>query len=145
MANKPTPLKENSQIQLRQEAFFSGPLPPPEALSRYEKVLPGAADRIVAMAEKQSAHRIEIEKITIKARARDSLLGVVSGFLIGVTALLVCAYNVTSGYPFSGSLIGASGLGGLVGVFVYGTRESRAERERKNKERVKQKEPSERT
>lgn len=28
-----------------------GPLPPPNALEAYEKILPGAADRILAMAE----------------------------------------------------------------------------------------------
>lgn len=31
---------------------FSGPMPPPSILSGYEKILPGAADRILSMAEK---------------------------------------------------------------------------------------------
>jgi uncharacterized membrane protein len=32
---------------------FSGPLPPPEALAKYNDILPGAADRIITMAEHQ--------------------------------------------------------------------------------------------
>ena len=32
---------------------YHGPLPPPTYLDAYNKVLPGAADRIIAMAEKQ--------------------------------------------------------------------------------------------
>ena len=36
---------------------FSGPLPHPEDLAKYEQVLPGAADRIISMAEQQAAHR----------------------------------------------------------------------------------------
>jgi uncharacterized membrane protein len=46
---------------------FSGPLPPPEALERYNQVLPGAAERIISMAESQHAHRQELEKKVIHA------------------------------------------------------------------------------
>ena len=131
--NKPIPQSEKSKVQIqRQEAYFRGPLPPPEILARYEDVLPGAAERIITMAENQSAHRIEIEKTVINARSRDSLLGICSGLAIGLAALGACVYIIVSGYPVYDSIIGASGLGGLVGVFVYGTRENRSERERKD-------------
>jgi uncharacterized membrane protein len=40
---------------------FSGPLPPPEVLQNYNQITPGAADRIISMAEKQSQHRQESE------------------------------------------------------------------------------------
>jgi len=39
----------------------SGPLPPPSLLSQYDKVVPGAAEGIIAMAENQSKHRQELE------------------------------------------------------------------------------------
>jgi uncharacterized membrane protein len=35
----------------RQISQFSGPLPAPEILQRYETILPGSAERILAMAE----------------------------------------------------------------------------------------------
>ena len=38
---------------------FSGPLPDPQNLQRYEQILPGSAERIMAMAETQLAHRIQ--------------------------------------------------------------------------------------
>jgi len=47
---------------------FSGPLPPPEILRKFDEVVPGAAERIIKMAEDQSIHRKELEK--------NSLVGV---------------------------------------------------------------------
>ena len=38
-------------------SFFSGPLPPPEILIRYNDATPDAADRILKMAEKQAEYR----------------------------------------------------------------------------------------
>jgi hypothetical protein len=44
---------------------FSGPLPHPEDLAKYEQVLPGSADRIISMAEQQAEHRRNLEKSVI--------------------------------------------------------------------------------
>ncbi len=38
-------------VQLAQLHVWEGQFPPPEAIERYERVLPGAFDRIIAMAE----------------------------------------------------------------------------------------------
>ena len=35
------------------ESEFSGPIPPPNIMRGYEEILPGAADRILSMAERQ--------------------------------------------------------------------------------------------
>ena len=40
---------------------YSGPLPKAEDLAKYEALLPGAADRIFVMAEKQLSHRHDLE------------------------------------------------------------------------------------
>ncbi|HQH25465.1 MAG TPA: DUF2335 domain-containing protein [Bacteroidales bacterium] len=37
---------------------YSGPVPAPEALEKYNQVIPDGADRIMKMAENQSNHRI---------------------------------------------------------------------------------------
>ncbi|MFQ7172706.1 MAG: DUF2335 domain-containing protein [Thomasclavelia ramosa] len=44
---------------------YSGPIPHPSDFEQYERVLPGAADRILTMAENQSAHRQTLEKAAI--------------------------------------------------------------------------------
>jgi uncharacterized membrane protein len=41
-----------------------GPLPPPQDLSDYERLHPGTAAIIIAMAERQQKHRLESEKLS---------------------------------------------------------------------------------
>lgn len=61
-ATAQSPLPEVDEVvtvrQLRaliqQETSWSGPLPDPETLERYERVLPGAADRIMRSLESQT-------------------------------------------------------------------------------------------
>ena len=43
---------------------FSGPIPPPNIIKGYEEILPGSADRIIAMAENQSKHRQKWKKLS---------------------------------------------------------------------------------
>ncbi len=85
------------------ESFHSGPLPSAAALAEYEEALPGLADRIVTMAENESAERhwgdryaLRTERWSMYATAvivMTILIG--SGWLIfsgfgpyGITAIL---------------------------------------------------------
>ncbi|AUN95886.1 DUF2335 domain-containing protein [Pseudazoarcus pumilus] len=43
------------------KATWSGPLPPPECLERFDAIAPGAAERILKMAEDEQAHRLRCE------------------------------------------------------------------------------------
>jgi uncharacterized membrane protein len=44
---------------------YSGPLPDPETMERYEALTPGAADRMISMAEESLRHQNEIEKLDL--------------------------------------------------------------------------------
>ena len=52
---------EESPTEMRIEASWSGPLPPPEALQKYDAIVPGAASRIFEMAERRHQHQIDQE------------------------------------------------------------------------------------
>ena len=68
---------ENKELLLAASMFHQGPLPTPESLLRYDKVCPGAADRIIRMAEKEQDNIHEIRK-----KDSDSLrLGIILGFI----------------------------------------------------------------
>jgi hypothetical protein len=41
---------------------WSGPLPPPAELEKIDQIIPGGADRLLRMAEKEQTHRIEDAK-----------------------------------------------------------------------------------
>lgn len=63
----PRPIGQQSsevvhQQMMMQAQFHQGPLPPPELLRQYDQLSPGAADRIIAMAEGEAAHRREMER-----------------------------------------------------------------------------------
>ena len=62
---------------------FSGPLPPPEALARYNEVIPGGAERILAMAERQSAHRELLEAEVVSANVSSQKMGSLFYFVFG--------------------------------------------------------------
>lgn len=61
--------------QVSMSQSFTGPLPPPEALANYEQASPGAADRILRMAEGQQQHRHGLERQAVSSEHRRSLLG----------------------------------------------------------------------
>ena len=105
---------------------FSGPIPPPSVLAEYEKMIPGSADRILTMAERQSDHRQKMEAKMIDAESRDSFCGVVFAFSIGVVSLIIGAIMAikipNNGGTVIGTIFGMSGVGSIVGTFLNGTR-----------------------
>jgi len=101
---------------------YSGPIPPPEVLREVEKIVPGSAERLLRMAENQSAHRINQERKNLNSEIFNSIAGIISALIIGLAVLGLAAYAISKGYDWSGFSIGATGLGALVGVFVYGTK-----------------------
>lgn len=127
----PAQQKQQSQVQQAHLQVHEGPLPTPEVLFQYNQIVPGAAERIVAMAESQANHRQKLELIAVKSGSRDSLLGLIFGLIIGLSAIIGSIITILAGQAESGAAIGITGLASLVGVFVYGSRQRRLEREAK--------------
>ena len=97
---------------------FSGPLPHPDILAKYESVVPGAAERIIKRFEIQSDHRQNLENMVVKADILKSNLGLLFGFIITMTAIIGGLYTAFKGHPFFGSSVTFVGLAFLVGAFV---------------------------
>jgi len=71
------------------ETSYSGPIPPPSSFAQYENILPGSADRILTLAEKQSHHRIEIEDAVIKNQIKVANRGQIFGFIAFIACLIL--------------------------------------------------------
>ena len=97
-----------------------GPLPPPQELAEYDRILPGSADRIIASSERQLNHRISIEQQTISSQNKQSGLGQIFGFIIAIVAFLCSFGAICLDHAVAGTVIGTVDLVALVGVFVYG-------------------------
>lgn len=110
-------------------ATFSGPIPPPDILQKYDQILPGLAERIMKQAESQTAHRIEIEKRVINSDIINSRLGLIFGFILGIVGITGGIYLTSLGMAQSGLFISGGSLVSLISVFIYGSRTRRKERE----------------
>lgn len=102
-------------------------------LERYSEAVDGGAERIMVMAEQQSEHRRGLEARALQTDSRNSLLGVIFAFLLGLATVAMGGIVVLKGHSWPGTVIGSAGLVGLVSVFIYGTKERRKERESKQK------------
>jgi uncharacterized membrane protein len=106
---------------------FSGPLPPPEALERYNQIVPGAAERIIVMAESQHSHRQGLEKHVIHSNVSAQRLGTVLGFIVAMTVVIGGMYLVHEGKSGEGLAAILTALASLVGVFLYSKHEQQRE------------------
>jgi uncharacterized membrane protein len=111
-------------------ASWRAPLPPPDAFERYEEILPGSANRILEMAEKQHEHRISIERTIVFGNSRRAYLGLAAGFIISALGIGGGIYLIATGHDWAGLALAGVNLTGLVGVFVYGSKARRDERNR---------------
>ena len=59
---------------------WSGPLPSPADLQLFEEIVPGAADRLLTLTEKQSEHRMVLERSVVSENLEQSKLGLWLGF-----------------------------------------------------------------
>lgn len=116
---KPKVLTLVRQFAIKQ-TIVSGPLPASEELAKYEQIAPGAANRLIALVEHQSSHRISIETFVIKWQQIQSFVGQLLGFLVALAFLAGAVYTVVNGFAVAGTIIGSLDLLGLVTVFVLG-------------------------
>jgi uncharacterized membrane protein len=113
----------NNQIITQQETkVYQAPIPPSSEMARYEEVLPGAAERILAMAEKQSHHRQDIERRVIRADNFKSVLGSIFGFVAVIATLAAGVYTALNGQPLFGGGISLGGLAILGTAFFFSKR-----------------------
>lgn len=122
---------QNNSVVLHQQSYFSGPLPHPEILKKYNEIAPGTAERIIKMAEGQFLHRTELEKKVINSDISRSKWGQILGFIIAIFGLSVAGFVSVYGNAWAGGIIGVGTLATLVGVFMYGSKIRSKEREEK--------------
>jgi uncharacterized membrane protein len=113
---------------------FSGPLPPPETLARYEQVLPGSAERIFRLAESQSKHRIEMEHKVIFSSTVNERLGIVCGFIIALALIGGGLWIVKLGQPVAGSAAIITAIAGVVYSFRYAKKQTEKELDQSQEE-----------
>jgi uncharacterized membrane protein len=111
---------------------FSGPLPHASLLAKYNEVIPHGAERIMAMAERQSAHRESLEAKVVAGNIASQKRGSIFAFIICLVAIIGGFALIATGKSASGLATIIASLTALTSVFVYGKYQQRKERQAKS-------------
>jgi len=110
---------------------YMGPLPPPEDLARYDEIVPGMAERLLTGFERQTEHRMALEKKVIDRDIRRADWGLGAGFAFGLVVFAGALGLILTGHE-------SVGVGTIIadfltygGAFLYGDIQRRRERNRK--------------
>ena len=115
---------ENNQVQeapvqtFSQSLTIKGPLPSATEFSGYEKVLPGAAERILGMAEKEAANRQEMEKEIVGKTFRLNCRGQIFGFILGLLSLGAVYLSIILKQPAGAIVPAIISVTSLAAVFI---------------------------
>ena len=124
--------QQRTNVQIRHEtqsfSLEAGPLPPPDRLEKYELIVPGAAERIIRMAENQAAHRMSLESRAMNSDVVNSRIGLVFAFVIGLFGMGGGFWLIIQGKFIEGTAFSGVTVSGLVTAFIYGSRSRRKER-----------------
>jgi uncharacterized membrane protein len=122
------PQHQTSSLLVSQSAQFSGPIPPPAVLEKYNEIIPNGAERIMAMAENQSAHREWLEKRVIDGDVASRTRGSWFAFILSLVAIVGGVYLIAQGKSASGLTTIIASLASLAAVFFYSKHEQSKER-----------------
>ena len=109
---------DNARIAYVQSISFKGPLPPPALLKEYDKVKPGLADTIIAMAQTEQDHRHKWEASSLKAHHSDRRLGLWLGFGIAAIGMASASVAAFLGYPWVAASALVPAVGGILAHII---------------------------
>jgi uncharacterized membrane protein len=94
--------------------MYSGPLPPSNEFAGYDKSLPGAAERILSLAEREAEHRHAKENNALKLSRRGQLIA----FIITVLSLITVVMSIFFSQPVASIAPSIIAITGLASIFV---------------------------
>lgn len=127
-------LREAQRLQSLSSVEFtaySGPIPHPDLLQRYNEIYPGAAKQILDDFVQESAHRRIIESKVVNTEAFSQAFGSISAGLIGLLGVAGGLWLAYAGRALGGLSAILATLASLVGVYLHQNRtENKAVSER---------------
>lgn len=115
---------------------YQGPIPPPDILRGFNDLVPGAAERLIKLAEDESMHRRDLEAKTLQANIenqqsqnaldiqqskavfRSDMIGQIAGFLVCILCIASATYLGVNNHEWLGGAIAAIPTGALIKAFA---------------------------
>lgn len=91
---------------------YRGPIPPPEMLAEYDKILPGLANRIVEAWEAQFQHRKDLENSTTRASENRMDRSQRNALIVSLAGILMAGVVGIWGNWVAAAIIVAVAVGG---------------------------------
>ena len=110
--------REEQEMAISILEMYSGPIPHPDILKKYDELDPGAAKLIIENGVKESEHRRKLELQAMNYTAKDSKRREWMGFTLGVIIISVGALLIYLGHTITGTLLSGISAVSLVGLFV---------------------------
>ena len=113
--------------------LYSGSIPHPSIVARWEKVVPGSADRILTLSEDHQGHRMEMERVMFAEFIGREKLGMWFYFIIALVMIIGGIAVILAGYSTAGLVALAAPVATIAGAFIFSYRrtgnESRGSRD----------------
>lgn len=121
-----------SMVALSIEKSWSGPLPSPASLKEYNNAFPNGAEKIFNISERQSEHRMDLEKLAVASDLKQSERGQLYGLIIALAFFIGAFILIWAGHDIPGTILGSVDLVALVSVFVIGKNHQRKDLKEKS-------------
>lgn len=99
---------------------YSGPMPPPEHLSQYDKIVPGAARMILDEFQANSRHAREIELNGMSGMIRRDARAQWMAFVLVLVAFYLIWQLASTGHDKLAIAVATFLVGGIVAAFLTG-------------------------
>jgi uncharacterized membrane protein len=116
MSNKNQPQRQELSVS------YQGPLPTAREFAGYEQVLPGAADRILAITEKEAEHRRENQDKLVNASIKYSGRGQFFALIISLLSIIGVGLSIYFSAPIASIPPTIIAITGLASIFINRSR-----------------------
>lgn len=107
-----------SSLQATFTQEITSPLPMASEIKGYEEILPGSADRILTMVEKESEHRRELEKRALELEGRDTLISIGVSFFTVISVVGCIVWLIVNGYTEGAGILASGSVISLI-AFLF--------------------------
>jgi uncharacterized membrane protein len=118
-ARVPDGPRQVGHILREERRHYQGPLPRPEDFAAYERVLPGAADRILKMAENQAMHRQGLERRALSGDIVKEMMGTVLAYITFGGSMFGAVYLLLHDKPIQSLAALITALRAAFGPKIY--------------------------
>ncbi|NNV20567.1 DUF2335 domain-containing protein [Ochrobactrum pseudogrignonense] len=113
--------QDNQRIAMKvsvEQSSWSGPLPAPSDMMKYDQIVSNGAERIFTAWEEESKHRRELEKKELRWTIFESIYGKSLAIIFVLSVLAVTAYAISMNANWIAAILGGTMIGSIVWAFV---------------------------